>query len=243
MRPWSIFIGFDPRESDAFAVARASIRRHLNLPVPIFGLVLADLKEKGLYRRPTETRASAADRPVLWDVISDAPMATEFSISRFLVLHLAKSGFAMFCDADVMARANVAELFMMAENDPSKAVWCVQHDHKPSTSVKMDGQLQTSYGRKNWSSVTLWNVDHPANKALTLDVINSARGRDLHQFFWLADSDIGRLGPEWNYLVGESAPVENPKIVHLTLGVPSMAGYENCEFSDEWRDELYRWAR
>lgn len=242
MRPWSIFIGFDPRESDAFAVARASIRRHLNLPVPIFGLVLADLKEKGLYHRPTEKRASAADRPVLWDVISDAPMATEFSISRFLVPHLAGSGFALFVDADVMARANIAELFMMAENDPSKAVWCVQHDHKPSTSIKMDQQIQTAYGRKNWSSVCLWNLDAPANKALTVEVINSARGRDLHQFFWLSDSDIGQLDPEWNYLVGESEPIEGPKIVHFTLGSPSMAGYENCEFSDEWRSELYKWA-
>src|SRR3954471_4649579 len=100
MKPWSVFIGFDARkESDAFAVARESIRYHLNLPIPIYGLVLSDLTERKLYRRPTETQPSAADRPVLWDVISEAPMATEFSISRFLVPHLAKSGFALFCDA------------------------------------------------------------------------------------------------------------------------------------------------
>jgi hypothetical protein len=73
----------------------------------------------------------------------------------------------------------------------------------------MDGQAQTRYARKNWSSFVIFNCDHVANKALTLDVVNNAPGRDLHRFFWLADCDIGELSPEWNYLVGHTqAPVD-----------------------------------
>lgn len=239
---WSIYLGFDGRESDAYAVARASIRRRLNQPLPIYGLVLSRLKEGGLYYRPTEKRPSAADKPILWDVISDAPMATEFSISRFLVPHLAGDGLALFCDADVMARADLGDLFRKAESDTSKAVWCVKHKHRPSGTVKMDGQPQTSYGRKNWSSVVMWNVDHPSNKALTVEAVNVWTGRDLHQFVWLRDDEIGEIGPEWNHLVGEVAPNPHARLVHFTLGVPSMAGYETCEFADEWREELNRWA-
>jgi hypothetical protein len=243
MRRWSIFIGYDPRESDAFAVARASIKRHLNTPIPIYGLVLNDLRKAGLYWRETETRPSAADKPVLWDVISEHPMATEFAISRFLVPHIAGDGMALFVDADVMARGAVNKLFEMATHDMSKAVWCVKHDYQPASGVKMDGQPQAVYGRKNWSSVMLWNCDHPGAKKLTPDYVNSVPGRDLHQFKFLNDGDIGELGPEWNHLVGEYPPNSAAKLVHMTLGVPTMRGFEQCEFADEWRAERDSWAR
>jgi hypothetical protein len=243
MRPWSIFIGYDSRESDAFAVARESIRKRLNTPIPIYGLVLEDLKKAGLYWRPTEKRPSAADRPVLWDVISEHPMATEFAISRFLVPYLAKEGMALFVDADVMARGCVARLFEMTTHDRSKAVWCVQHKHEQAAGTKMDGQVQTVYGRKNWSSVMIWNCDHPGAKKITPEYVNSVPGRDLHQFKFLADEEIGEIGPEWNHLVGEYPPNPDAKLVHFTLGVPSFAGYENSEFADEWLAERDRWAR
>jgi hypothetical protein len=242
-RPWSIFIGYDPRESDAFAVARESIKRHLNVPVPIYGLVLNDLRKAGLYWRETEKRPSAADKPVLWDVVSDAPMSTEFSISRFLVPYLAGSGLALFVDADVMARADLHELFHRAEYTDDKAVWCVKHKIEQAAGVKMDGQPQTAYGRKNWSSVVLWNCDHPGTKRLTLEYVNTATGRDLHQFKFLDDDAIGEIGPEWNHLVGEYLPNPKAKLVHHTLGVPTMAGYESCEFADEWREYRDSWAR
>jgi len=34
----------------------------------------------------------------------------------------------------------------------------------------------------------------------------------------------------------------DPAIVHFTDGIPTMAGYEDCAFADEWRAELERWA-
>src|SRR3990167_3363781 len=114
--PHSIWIGFDPREGAAFGIARHSVRRHLTHQIPIFGLVLSDLQAKGLYTRPIEYRPSELDRPVMWDVISDAPMSTEHANARFLVPHLAKTGWALFMDGDTLTRANLAMMF--ASLDP-----------------------------------------------------------------------------------------------------------------------------
>lgn len=231
-----IFVGYDPREAEAYSVARESIRARSTQPVKIRGVVLDDLKAKGLYRRPTERRNEK-----LWDSISEAPMSTEFAISRFLVPHLAGSqGWAVFLDCDVFCRTNLVRILDHA--DPAKAVMVVKHDYAPSSTVKMDGQEQTRYARKNWSSVMLFNLEHVSNVNLTVDLINSVPGRDLHRFCWLKDDEIGELPPEWNFLVGHTDPSINPKIVHFTEGGPWLPGYENVPFADEWRGERNRWA-
>lgn len=231
----SIFIGYDPREAAAFAVARHSIRRRMSVQLPVFGLVLSSLQGVGLFSRPIERRGGQ-----LWDVISDAPMSTEHANSRFLVPHLAGGGWAMFCDGDVLARTNVGRIF--DDLDPAKAVYCVQHRHDPIDEIKMDGQIQTRYERKNWSSVMVWNVNHSANRALTVDLINKVPGRDLHRFFWLYDEQIGELDQSWNWLVGVTDPAIDPKIAHFTNGLPYMPGCEDVPCADEWRAELARWA-
>lgn len=238
MTALNIYIGFDerPAEVQSFAVARQSIRRRLNLPIPIHGLSLRQLRAVGLYYRPTTVYDNK-----LWDEISDAPMSTQFAISRFLVPHLAQTGWALFVDADVMARVNLHELFQIA--DPSKACMVVKHRDYLWGLNKMDGQIQTAYTRKNWSSVVLWNCDHPATRMLTPEMVNRERGLFLHQFAWLADDDIGELDPKWNWLVGHSDPHIDPAIVHFTEGCPSMPGYENCAYANEWRAELERWAQ
>lgn len=236
----SIWIGWDPREAAAFAVARASCKRRLTRPIPIKGLVLDDLKEAGLYRRPTEYRASAADKPIMWDVISDAPMSTEHANARFLVPHLAGTGWALFMDGDMLVRGNLARVF--EDLDSSKAVYCVQHRHEPPPGIKMDGQTQTRYARKNWSSMMVINCDHEANKALTVEMVNSIPGRDLHRFCWLEDDLIGELSPKWNYLIGHTMAPVDPVICHFTDGVPDMPGYNDVAFAEEWRAELNRWA-
>jgi hypothetical protein len=236
----AIWIGYDHREAAAFAVARHSMQRHMTQPIPVHGLVLGELQRNGLYTRPIEYRRSTVDRPVMWDVISDAPMSTEHACARFLVPHLAKSGLALFCDGDILFRGNVSRLFETLQ--PGFAVYCVKHRHVPSSSIKMDGQEQTRYARKNWSSFMVFDVDHPANRALTLEVVNSLPGRDLHRFCWLDDSEIGDLPPEWNFLVGHTDPSIEPKAVHFTDGVPDMPGYETTPYADEWRAELERWA-
>jgi hypothetical protein len=233
----SIYIGYDPRpvETQSFVVARESIKWRLAIQLPIYGLSLRWLRLAKLYTRPTERREGR-----LWDIISGAPMSTEFAISRFLVPHLAREQWAVFVDADVLARTSLTSL--LACGDPSKACMVVKHDHRPSGDTKMDGQVQTAYPRKNWSSVVLWNCHHPGTRCLTPALVNAKPGLWLHQFSWLDDNDIGELDPRWNHLVGDVLPRQDAKLVHFTNGTPNMAGYEDCEFADEWREELERWA-
>lgn len=235
-----IYIGFDPREADAFAVARSSVKRH-TFAREIRGVVLDRLRESGLYTRPMETRRGV-DRPIIWDVISGAAMATQHACARFLVPIIQRTGLALFMDGDVLVRASLEPLIDIAKDGPSKAVWVVKHSHEPRQPVKMDGQQQDAYARKNWSSVCLWNCDHPATRALTVEMVNTLPGRDLHRFCWMPDEAIGELDPCWNHLVGVYPKNPNAKIAHFTLGTPSMPGYSGCEFADEWRAELARWA-
>lgn len=240
----SVWIGFDPNEADAFAVARASVRANLLHHIPVFGLELSALREAGLYTRETTIRDGR-----LFDVISDKPMSTEFAISRFLVPYLARqglsirqqAGWTLFVDADVLVRRSLLQLDTFL--DSKYAVMVVKHNFDPPEGTKMDGQAQLPYMRKNWSSVMLFNCDHPANKKLTPELVNSVPGRDLHQFTWLRDDEIGELSPEWNFLVGHHrADQWNPSIVHFTEGVPRIKGYENCDFAPEWRAQLSKWV-
>lgn len=221
-----VYIGWDKREGVAFEVARNSIQRRTN-SVDIVPLVLSADPVQRYLRRPIELRDGK-----MWCPISGAPMATEFAISRFVVPFLHQEGWALFVDCDILCLADIADLFALA--DPKYAIMVVKHKHETGGSVKMDGQVQTYYSRKNWSSVMLWNCDHSANKLLNLNILNTWPGRDLHAFNWLKDEYIGELGPEWNYLVGVGEPILSPKLVHYTLGTPNMPGYENCSMSKEW---------
>lgn len=231
-----IFIGFDPREAAAFAVARASVYRHVHHRVPVSGLVLAELQARGLYTRPTSRR-----RLRLWDDLSDAAMATEFALTRFLIPHLmGYQGWALFMDCDVLVRSALEDLFALADN--RYAVMCVQHDYTPAGTEKMDGQVQQAYPRKNWSSVMLVNCGHPANRALDLDLVNTRPGRELHGFCWLEDDHIGALPAAWNHLIGEYPPNPQARIAHFTLGGPWFEACQDVEFADEWRALLQRWA-
>jgi hypothetical protein len=235
----TIWIGFEPREIDAFVVAKETAERNAPL-IPVRGLVLDDLRAAGYYYRPTELRAGR-----WFDVISDHPMATEFAISRFLVPAIVQHGWAMFMDCDMLVRGDLTGLFeWVRQKFANKAVVCVPHKHLPISVVKMDDQVQSTYHRKNWSSVMLFNCEHPSNKALTVETVNTLPGRDLHQFCWLKDEEIGHIGEEWNYLVGHTKlDHAQPKIVHFTDGIPSMRGYEDCEYAGEWREELRNYAR
>jgi hypothetical protein len=48
----------------------------------------------------------------------------------------------------------------------------------------------------------LYNCGHPANQALTLEMINSQTGTFLHRFSWITDDSlIGKIDYEWNFLV------------------------------------------
>lgn len=225
----SVFIGYDSRWPLAYAVTARSMIEKSSADLDINPLLLPHLNGIGVYNRRTTIKNGQ-----MHDEISGAPMATEFAISRFLIPHLAgKKGWSLFCDSDFLWRADVQQLFALA--DPEKAVMCVKHQYAPPENTKMDGQAQTLYRRKNWSSLMLINNEHPANVDLNLESVNYRPGRDLHAFFWLDDQMIGELPVEWNWLEGHSPAEVEPKALHYTRGTPDMAGYESTPFADEWR--------
>lgn len=220
------FIGYDPREAIAYDVAAYTLFRQSGIRAE--RLDETALRTRGLLWRPVDRRGR------MHDIVSNADQSTEFAISRFLVPILVHEGWALFTDCDMVFLEDVRDLRLLA--DPSKAVMVVQHSHEPADGWKMDGQKQTAYPRKNWSSVVLWNCEHPANRRLTLHDINTRPGRDLHAFYWLADSEIGALPADWNWLVGvQPKPVVHTRIAHFTLGGPFTPGWKGADHDDVWQ--------
>jgi hypothetical protein len=223
-----VYIGFDRREPEASEVARRSLLKTSSIALDIHDLRELDLRARGIYDRPF--RMEGAQRI---DERDGKPFSTDFSFTRFLVPALQEyRGWAVYCDSDFLFRADVKDLFALA--DETCAVMCVKHDHRPRETVKMDRQRQEHYRRKNWSSMILYNCSHPANAALTPHMVNHSTGGFLHAFGWLSDNLIGGLPETWNWLEGWSPPGMDPKVVHMTRGIPTMTGYENIPYADEW---------
>jgi len=219
-----VFVGWDSREDIAWQVCRTSLLRNASIPIGVHPLRQARLRESGLYKKPVDPLAS-----------------TEFTYTRFLVPHVAGyRGWALFCDCDFIWLGDVANLFAMA--DDRFAIMCVHHDHRPSETVKMDGAVQTLYPRKNWSSMVLYNCGHPANRALTPEVVNRESGAFLHRFQWLDDAFIGAVPETWNWLEGwNKKPVQGrPEVVHYTRGGPWFPNWQNVDYADEWIEEAAR---
>ncbi|WP_299357068.1 hypothetical protein [uncultured Shimia sp.] len=232
-----VCVGWDPREKDAYQACVNSIRSASSIELNIIPIVMGELKEAGLYTRETETRDGR-----LWDVISGAPMATEFAVSRFFApllaeKHHSKSQWVLFCDCDFLWTGDVADLVQELSTD--KALFCVHHNYAPSETTKMDGQAQLLYSRKNWSSMMVFNRFHPANKKLTLELLNSVPGRDLHRFCWLEDDEIGSVSSDWNWLEGHSPKTDRlPRAIHYTRGGPWMEGWEHVDYAKEWLESF-----
>ena len=219
-----VFVGYDTREDIAWQVCKHSIISK-NKNVDVKPLKLNELREKGWYKRDADKLGS-----------------TEFTFSRFLIPELCNfNGWAVFMDCDMILTTDIKELFDQA--DDKYAVMCVQHDYTPKEGVKMDGQTQTLYPRKNWSSMVLWNCGHPSNKKIDMELVNdpNTTGKYLHRFSWLKDEEIGSLSHEWNWLVGwyKQPQDGNPKLIHYTEGGPWFENYRECEFADLWKKELF----
>lgn len=211
-----VFIGYDPRETVAYNVLAHSIQARASEPVAIAPLMLSQLKA-----------VLTRERHPL--------QSTDFSFSRFLTPYLSKfTGWSVFMDCDMLVLRDIAELWRL--RDERYSVMVVKHDHVPRESVKFLGEPQSKYGKKNWSSVMLFN--NARCRALTPDYVNRASGLELHQFKWLESDDlIGALPDAWNHLVGYNAPRRDAALVHFTLGGPYFAGYADCEYAEAWRAE------
>lgn len=218
-----IWIGHDSREQAAFDVASKTASRFGYQTKPLY----ADrLRMSGMLTRPIDSRYG------LYDFNSFSSQSTEFAVSRFFVPLLTHSGWALFVDVDVVFLRDPAGLLKLA--DDSKAVMVVKHPPLTMGGTKMDGQEQKLYARKNWSSVVFWNCDHPANKRINLSMLNQWPAANLHAFGWLADSEIGELPEEWNWLVNVRPKPANPAIAHFTEGGPWLPGWTPREHDDIW---------
>lgn len=224
-----IYVGHDAREQKAFDVTINSLKRNSSRSLSITALNSDKLRMSGLLRRPVDARGG------LYDIISNAPQATDFAVSRFLTPILAQDGFALFMDCDVVVLDDIIKLFDLAES--KYAIQVVKHEHTPPPGIKMDGAIQTAYRRKNWSSVMLFNCNHPANRRLTLEAINHWPGRYLHALDWLNDNEIGELPERWNWLVGVQPKPDRPAIAHFTLGGPWFADWAKAEHDEIWLEE------
>ena len=225
----NVFIGYDSREPEAYEVARASILKHASMAVNIQKLDERALRHAGLYRRTWQAEGCQKI-----DKIDGKPFSTEFSFSRFLVPALMQwEGWALFIDCDQLFLTDIAK--MLHEFDPSKAVQVCKQNYQPADGLKMDGQRQEKYFRKNWSSVMLFNCSHPANMMLTPRVVNEETGSWLHGFGWLGDGDIGELYNAWNWIAGTTKG--DAFNVHYTLGGPWFPHMRDLKepYFEEWR--------
>ena len=228
----SVYIGYDRREHEAYEVCRASIERRANDPLRIVRLDEQLLRDAGVYGRQWKVRKGQKI-----DLGDGRPFSTDFAFTRFLVPALnLYQGWALFCDCDFLFTADLSRLFDLA--DDRYAIMCVKHAHEPVGTVKMDGVSQGRYRRKNWSSLVLWNCEHPANRSMTLDCVNKMPGRWLHAFEWLRDEQIGSLPLAWNWLAGvNETSARVPCGIHFTSGGPWFEGYENVPYAELWRAE------
>ncbi|MFZ5561538.1 MAG: glycosyltransferase [Pseudomonadota bacterium] len=212
-----VFIGYDRRAPILFHVLSHSIMRHASRPVTITPLVLPHFE--GLLKRGINENQS-----------------TEFSFSRFLTPYLSGyEGWSLFVDNDMVFLDDIATLWAM--RDERYAVQVVKHTHQPKEATKFLGEKQTSYEKKNWSSVMLFN--NARCRALTPEFVSTASGLQLHQFKWLeSDNEIGDIPHRWNHLVDydPEVPLSEVSNLHYTLGGPYYTAYQDCAYADAWTD-------
>ena len=207
-------VGFDQKEAVAYHTFVQSILDKTSIPVRFMPLNMKSLLGYS-------------------EVHTDG--SNEFIYSRFLVPKLTNyEGWAVFCDCDFIFLGDVSNLFKNL--DENKAVYCVKHDYTPKEKHKMDGQKQTIYPRKNWSSFILYNCSHPSTKKLTVEKVNNETGAYLHQFKWCEDDEIGSLDERWNWLEGWTSNhnSNSPYAVHYTRGGPWFQEWQDVEFANEW---------
>lgn len=217
-----VFIGYDDRERIAYHVLSHSIQRRASIPISITPLNRATLT--AVFDRPRGEYDS-----------------TDFSISRFIVPYLCDyEGWALFLDCDMLCLGDVADIALYATlmDKYGTAIRCVQHNYTPSSETKFLNQKQTSYTRKNWSSVMLMN--NALCRNLTPEYVNKAPGLALHKFEWIDDGKVMQMPKKWNVLVGEEnqADIREAQLLHFTNGGPWFKDYEHVPGADLWRSEL-----
>lgn len=203
-----IVVGYDEREAVAYHTFCESVIANTKTPVRFTPLVAHGLDGK-----------------------RDGSNA--FIYSRFLVPYLfGYKGWALFVDGDMVVNTDVTELWDL--RDEHYAIQVVKHDYKTKYPKKYLGNKNEDYPRKNWSSVILWNCEHPAHQQLTPKNIEGLTGKFLHRFEWLNENEIGSLPLYWNWLAMEYPTNQYAKLMHYTIGTPCFKDYKDCDLSEYW---------
>lgn len=210
--PIDLVVGFDQREAVAYHVFCQSVIDRASGPVRF--LPLKNLGALGY----TEHHKDGSNA---------------FTYTRFLTPYLMGfKGWAIFMDGDMVCNTDIYELWKL--RDPTKAVQVVKHDYKTKAYQKYLGNINQDYPRKNWSSVVLWNCEHPDNAQLTVHFVSAQSGAFLHRFQWLNDSAIGELPVSWNWLAIEYPSNPAVDLIHYTLGTPCFREYSETDFAPHW---------
>lgn len=209
-----IFVGWDDRFPEPADVLRFSLLKHSSIPLDIRYLKLSELNLTRDY---------------------DPLASTQFTYSRFLVPHICNyQGKAIYLDNDMVCLGDVRELDDLDMSDHALRV--VKHDHRPETTTKMDGAVQTTYPRKNWSSLMIMNC---ANLRLwTKTTVETQSGAYLHRFQDIPDEQIGDIPSTWNTLDWMD---DTTRLIHYTNGGPWLAAYRDHPHADVWfemREEM-----
>jgi lipopolysaccharide biosynthesis glycosyltransferase len=215
-----LVVGFDQKEAIAYHVFCQSVLDKSTQPVSFIPLA------KNTLNKYYETHKDGSN---------------EFIYSRFLTPYLlGYSGWAIYADGDMVCLEDISKLWNVRVEHKEKAVLVVQHDYKTKAAIKYLGNKNENYPRKNWSSLVLWNCEHPKNKILTPEFIQKSTGSFLHRFSWLEESEIGELKKEWNWLALEYPDNREAKLIHYTLGTPCFKDYSEGAMSVIWFEAFRR---
>jgi len=206
-----IFIGWDSKQQIASQVCEYSLRANSLGELDIVNLKRNDLVLSGDYFRR-----------------DGDPSSTEFTYCRFLAPYLCGyKGWSMFVDSDFLFTADIGELFNTVygqRGHKKRAAYCVKHlEYTPKSDTKFYGEPQLTFPKKNWSSLIIFNNEHPSTRQLTPMSVSNRSPQWLHRFNWLNEEagELGTLPTTWNWLVGEYNYVESPPLgIHFTNGGP-----------------------
>jgi lipopolysaccharide biosynthesis glycosyltransferase len=208
-----IVVGFDQKEAVAYHTFVQSVIDNSTIPVRFLPLNINSLYS---YK----------------EVHKDG--SNNFIYSRFLVPHLLNfNGWAIYADGDMVCLEDIKKLWDL--RDKKFAVQVVKHNYKTKIKNKYLGHKNEDYPRKNWSSLILWNCEHPSHKILTPEFIQEQSGAYLHRFSWLKNNLIGEIKKEWNWLAMEYEEKKDINLIHYTIGTPCFKEYENTSLSSHWK--------
>lgn len=214
----NIVVGFDQREAIAYHTFTQSVIEKSSLPVSFIPLAINTLYE---YKETHNDRSN------------------DFVYSRFLTPFLNDfRGWAIFADGDMVCQTDIKKLWDL--RDDTKAVLVVKHNYQTKSFKKYLGNINENYPKKNWSSLILWNCEHPKHKILTPEYIAKQTGKYLHRFSWLNDCDIGEIPKEWNWLAIEYPINSEAKLIHYTLGTPCFKDFRATDMATEWLETKNR---